>query len=69
MTQPRPHLAWSCIKAVNSGEVVLTMRKGPGRRTHPTNLTFTTNTIIESYQVSGVAVANSDRQRVDELTP
>jgi len=48
-----PYLAWSCIKATNLGEVVLTLRKDQGEE-HQDYLTITmTNTLIENYQVSG----------------
>ncbi len=53
-----PYLAWSCIKAVNLGEVVLTMRKDQGDE-HSDYLTFTmTNSIFERFQVSGGGVGN-----------
>lgn len=59
-----PYLAWSCIKAANLGEVVLTLRKDQGDE-HSDYLTITTtNTLVENYQVSGGGGGNP----MDSLT-
>lgn len=59
-----PYLALACIKAMNLGECVLTLRKDAGDE-HSDYLTITLqNVLVETYQTSGGGGGNP----VDSLT-